>query len=115
MATTENRVPPPTGAESEFDRGVGRAAPRSRYQASDSQSSPSMWIYVLVAVAILGGGYYYYANYYSATSMTPTITETAPAQPEAVVPPAVPSEPAPALTPEPAPTPAPAPVPPATP
>ena len=92
--TTDNRPLPKSGAESEFDRGVGAVPFRSTPAKQDNQN---MWIFAVIALVIAGGGLYYYMNFTSSPVVTPTTTQTTPppatTEPEAVAPPVVAPDP----------------------
>ena len=103
---TDNRPLPRSGAESEFERGTGASPYKASNQSSKSDNQ-NMWIFVVVALAILGGGTYYYMNSSTPLVATPEITQTTPpaatTEPEVVTPPAMTTEPAtpPVVTPDP--------------
>lgn len=75
MATsTENRPLHKSDAESEYERaGRVRSPIINRYE---QQSSQNLWIYVIVALAIAAGGYLFFMNNDSTSSVTPSITQT---------------------------------------
>jgi hypothetical protein len=74
--TTDNRIPPKTGAESEFDNGVGAKTYRSNTNLNVKQDSQNFWPYIILALLVLGGGIYYFSNYGTLSSTVPAITET---------------------------------------
>ena len=75
VTSTDNRPLPKSGAESEFDRGVGAKSYASTSYNIKEQGSNG-WAYLIVALLIAGGGYYYYMSSYMPSDMTPVITET---------------------------------------
>ncbi len=74
--TTDNRIPPKTGAESEFDNGVGTKSYRSTTNLNVKQDSQNFWPYIILALLVLGGGIYYFSNYGTSSKTVPAITET---------------------------------------
>jgi hypothetical protein len=94
---TENRPLPKTGAESEFDRGVGATPYKARANQGSKQDNQNLWIVAVIALVIAGGGLYYYMNSGAPSVVTPTITQTTPppvtTEPEVVTPPAVTPDP----------------------
>ncbi len=105
--TTDNRPLPKSGAESEFDRGVGSTSYRSTVNQSSKSDNQNMWLFVIIGLAILGGGLYYFMNSNAPLVVTPEITQTTPpavtTEPEVVTPPALTTEPPtpPVVTPDP--------------
>lgn len=105
--TTDTRPLPKSGAESEFDRGVGAAPYKSMSNKSSNQDQQNWWIFAVIGLAILGGGLYFYLNSNPPVAVTPEITQTTPpaatTEPEVVMPPVVTTEPPtpPVVTPDP--------------
>jgi hypothetical protein len=107
--TTDNRTLPKTGAETEFDRGVGATPYKTMPKQSYDQDNQSIWIFVAIGLAILAGGLYYYMNSSPPAVVTPEITQTTPppvtTTPKVEAPPAATPDPVvetpPAATPDP--------------
>ena len=76
--TTENRPRPITGAESEFNH-ASRAMPRPEIRVSQSnQGAGNAIAYIIAALVIAVGGYYFYISYYNPAVVAPAITQTTP-------------------------------------
>lgn len=95
--TTDYRPLPKSGAETEFDRGVEATPYKSVANQNAQQTNQTIWIFVIVALAVVGGGLYYYMNSNLPATVTPEITQTTPPPatmaPEVVTPPASTPEP----------------------
>lgn len=114
--TTETRPRPVTGAESEFDH-ASRATPRPEIRVNQSsQGSNSSIPYLILALALIVGGYFLYTNYWNPTLMAPAATQSSTTLPksEVIVPVPV-TPPATTTVAPPVDAPAPTPVAPATP
>jgi hypothetical protein len=90
MAVTENRQGIKTGAESEFDRGVGATSRSTTNVTAETMSTGTILAIIVAAIVVIGGGYYYFAATPNA-STTPAITQTAPAPDATPVAPVVPA------------------------
>jgi hypothetical protein len=85
--TTQNKVRPVTGIDNEFEHDQGVRSQSTMRIEQPRQTTGQIIGYIIAALAIIGAGFYFYANSSAPTVSTPAVTETAPPAAEPVTPP----------------------------
>lgn len=91
VTSTEHKVRPTSTVESELGRtSWTKPATAPRSQNEDDKQTGSNFVYAIMALALLGGGYLFYTYEWPTPSLAPAITKTDIAPPVTAPTPAVP-------------------------